>query len=739
MACGSSGQDIFESEGIESIVILQRPVSASGGMGDIFQYTSYYPGARLIRLSPPTADGAVEVLCCDETQVGEFADTMDISWYDVSFDATKIVFSAKLSSDQRYALFVLDLASREVTQLTGDQGVDYVYPIFLAGGKIFFMTNDNVQADEGVPQFRDEYERRVTTQVGTMNEDGTEMVLGARNLSHRVYPTALSDGRVLLTQWDHLGEMNAGHLVIMNPDMTVVREAYGKEGTGVANSYLKAVEVAPGRIVTVATSRNRTLQSGALVDVRLGESYPCNDDPAKAQSGLFKDGDVCADRRMAEANAGYQILTPLVPRGEGPSEFTVGRYYDAYPLTRADKPTLLVSWADGPVDDMTLGEAGLTPDFGIYLLDADGKRRPVFNDPTYWDVFAKPLVARTPPKVIEPSGSNGFADDAVLLGSMNVYESTIEHFEPGSVYGVRILEGFSSEEGVPRKFGLTRHEGSAQLGIAPVFPDGSWAAIIPANIPVHQQPIDKFGMALASEPIWISGNPGESRFCGGCHEDRAGTTVIQPGITQAVAAGPIDMNLPRELRRSTDYSIDKIRGAAWGEDDPAAPGGLGALQAIFNAKCVSCHDGTPGPANKSITIMDTETGDMQTITFDLRGHKVDYGVGEAIMSGYSASHLSIAGPDMMELERDNPNLVLMGDMPVYAIPNQARNSILIQKLNPPQLFPTVDTNVRAFDGPIHPVDVGGEELTPDEYYALILAIDSGVQFYTRETAPGAQY
>lgn len=726
-ACGGSEQDVLETEGIESIVILQRPALV-GGMGDIFQYTSYYPGARLSKLTPPTADGTLEVLCCDEAQVGQYADTMDIGSYDINFDATKIVFSGKLSNDQPYALFVLDLATGDVEQLAGNPSRDYIYPVFLAGGKILFATNDVVE--EGAAQFRDEYNRGTTAQLGTMNEDGTEIVLGARNLSHRVFPTALSDGRVMLTQWDHLGDQNAGHLIIMNPDLTVAREAYGKESSGVSNSYLKAVEIAPGRVIAISTSREGTIQSGALLDVRLGYSYDCNDD----HSG-FESGDVCADRSMSEANSGYNILTPLVPRDEGPSEFTVGRYYDAYPITRGEKPYLLVSWADGPVDDMTLGEAGLTPDFGVYLFDTNGNRKPIFNDEGYWDVFPKPLVVRTPPKKIDPSGTSSIAGDGALLGSMNVYESTITSFEPGSIYGVRVLEGFSTEEGIPDDFGLTEHEGSANLGIAPVFPDGSWAAVIPANVPVHSQPVDVFGMALASEPIWVSGNAGESRFCGGCHEDRAATTNVQPGVTMAVAQGAVNMNKPRDQRVSYDYSIDAIVGVPWGDDATDA----GALQAIFNAKCVSCHEGTPGPANKTLTIMDTETGDTQTIVFDLRGIEVDYGVGETMMSGYTASHLSIAGPDMMELEEENPNIVVSGDMPIYAIPNEARNSILIQKLNPPQLFPTVNLNNRAFGSVIHPLDVGGEELTVDEYYALILAIDSGVQFYSREFNPGVSY
>ena len=40
---------------VDSLVILQRP--KRNDAGDIFQYTSYIPGAHLVTLSPPTADG----------------------------------------------------------------------------------------------------------------------------------------------------------------------------------------------------------------------------------------------------------------------------------------------------------------------------------------------------------------------------------------------------------------------------------------------------------------------------------------------------------------------------------------------------------------------------------------------------------------------------------------------------------------------------------------------------------
>ena len=48
-ACGSDETDIISEQGIESIVFLQR-APRTGGLGDIFQYQSYVPGAKLVKL-----------------------------------------------------------------------------------------------------------------------------------------------------------------------------------------------------------------------------------------------------------------------------------------------------------------------------------------------------------------------------------------------------------------------------------------------------------------------------------------------------------------------------------------------------------------------------------------------------------------------------------------------------------------------------------------------------------------
>jgi hypothetical protein len=707
LVAGCGGDQAGPLDGIDSIVFVQRP--RRNEMGDIFQYASYMPGAHIAKLSPPTADGQLTFICCDQDPA--FAQA-DISGYDLSFDAREIVFAAKLSGDTNYGLFVLTLDNGAINQIPTDPNRDYVEPIYLPGDKILFMTNAVVES--GAQQHRDEYERGTTLQLGVINRDGTNEIRGPRNLSHRVHPTLLSDGRVMFTQWDHLGEENSGHLMIVNPDLTTSREGFGKEGTGIANSYLKAREIAPGRVIAIATARDRTIQAGALLDVHLGK------DDGKGGYSL----------EMSEANATTNLLTPNVPLDRQPSFTGVGRYYDAYPLDTKADPDLLVSWADGAVESGTLGAAGTSADFGIYLYNgARNTREPIWNDDTMWDVFARPLVPRDAPPEIAPSGKNQFDDQATLVGSMNVYVSSLSdaQFTQGDVYGVRVIEGFSVEEGIPDDFGLTEHEGAADLGVAPVRGDGSWAAMIPANVPVHFQPVDVFGMSLKSEPVWVSGAAGESRFCGGCHESRTDTTVIQPGLTQAIAIGPTNLmsETPRASRVSSSYTRDGEVGIPWDT----------ALQPIFDAHCTGCHNGTAGAANPSWTIMDPLTGASFTWTFDLRGGAANYGVGAEMFSGYSASHLSLMGPMMRDLEE--AGLVISGDLTIYVEPGNARESKLIQKLNPPQQFPNQDLNVRAFPGvAAHAADVG-QELTPDEYYLLVTMADNGGQFYSRENAPGA--
>ncbi len=701
---------------VEALVILQRPTRNDGG--DIFQYTSYVAGAKLSKLSPPTADGVLTNLCCDNAGP-EYAN-IDIQAYDISFDATQIVFSGKLSASTTYGLYILDIASGAVTALPTDPMKDYVSPIWLPGDRIMFTTNSVVEP--GAPQHEDEYERGTTIQLGRINTDGTHEELGPRNLSHRTAPSLADDGRIIFTQWDHLGPENAGHLMFVDQDMEELREGFGKEGTAASNSTLKAMEISPGRFVAIGTARNRTLNAGSLLDVRLG--FPSTDDS----------GNVRADDQMSEANASYVLMSPDVPLDNSPSADTIGRYYDAFPLNAKDKPDLLVSWADGPVESSVLGSAGINANFGVYLYDSVAQERhPIFDDPAMWDIFPRPLQPRTAPPVVG-SASDPTLMGQTLIGAMNVYDSTLHTFNAGEVYGVRIMEGFSSEEGFPEMFGTTMFEGHANLGVSPVAPDGSWLATIPANIPVHLQAVDVYGMSIFNEPVWFSGRANESRVCGGCHESRSKTTVINPGITNAFAIGPTSNYglVARANRQSAVTTRDAIMGVAWD----------GPVQAIYDAHCISCHGDSNTAGIAPWTITDPATGDTVSWTFNLTGKKVSLTVGATMLQSFTASYLSMAGPDMEAIEK--AKLMLGGNFKVYMNPEDAVDSILFAGnatftgLNPVQQFPAQNVAVRKFTGATHNphlVAHGQSDMTADEYYTLTLASDMGVNFYARENNP----
>lgn len=676
---------------VSSVIFLQRAMSR--GVGNVFDYTHFVPGGRLVKLEPPSPDGKLTVLTSDPMFTNG-----DVMAWDLSFDAKELVFAARTDKDDHFQLFMMNVDGANLRQLT-EGPYHHVFPIFLPGGKIMFTTSKVVE--EGAPQFADEYERQMTTQVGIVNRDGSGMELGPRNVSHRVSPALLPDGHVLYTEWRHLGTVNDGHLRLMNTDMTGMREAFGGEDRGVTNSYLKAryvdaIASAHGtpsfRLVTVATSRERTLQAGKLILIDLNGS---------------------------EKASSYTDLTPLVPGGNSPSANGVGRYYDAEVIGDPKALTFLASWSDGPVQSEVLEMAKTDPNFGLYILEGKtGRRFPLWDDPAYWDVMARPVTKRAEPQVAQ-SPVGGGAQGSFVLSALNVYSSTAADIPPGSVVNVRLLEGFSGEEGFSM-FGTTEFDGQSRYGEVPVEADGSFKAEVPANVPLHMQLVDKFAMAIVNENIWISGRAGEERTCGGCHEDRAKGAGMLPGGTFAQNKPAHKLDVPRPQRVSMDFSFDKIRGVPWDL----------AIQPIFDAKCVSCHNGdATNPANSSYTVIDKTLGTMQTFTFDLRGDKLPITVGEKPYGDFSASYISMMG--LGEMLGEDHQYEITGDYKMRVAPGSARDSAAVKKLNPPQRFPA-NPDVRAFSGKHHPLDVGGTELTADEYYRLILNIDMGGQFFFRE-------
>ncbi len=760
VACNDS-KTTDPDAGVNAIVFIKRQhttvsdqsvaVNVAGGNGQVLDYERYVPGGAIMLLSPPRPDATPKTITAEYPLA-------DFNGADVSFDAKQVVFSMKRNAEDHYHLYTAQLTEGpdgkfEVHAKTGGDHDD-INPIFLPGGRIAFVTNEMYTA---MGTRADEYEHgRVVTQLATISVEGgdADRRLASQNLSHTVAPWMRHDGRIGYSRWEHLGGVNDVKLFVSNPDGTQMLAIAGQHGKP-SNSLFSVREIEPNVMIGIATARNRTIHAGALVKIDArNASDPACMDPKANQSGH-----ACID----EENVKFELLTPDVPTGNGPSP--VGRYREPSMLPDG---RILVSWADGPVND--LSEQSVTPpEFGIYVFDPTTKKNQlIYNDRQTWSLGALPVVARAEPPVIgDVVSKNQDTTLPVRIGSVDVTRTSLKETVKGGKYGdgvaldvalkdavkVRIIEGFSSEaaKGVTM-FGLTMDEGAAIVGEAPVHADGSWLAEIPPYLPVHLQPIDKFGMSIRNQRLWIQGMPGEDRRCVGCHEQRSGPSAPRMGQNPTVA----DQAPPQEFFKT---AISERIEMPWALDlaqYPLAPGASKPklVQDILDAKCVQCHDGgSRDPfAGRSYTVTATNpaTGMSQAMPaipyLDLSSRPLTV-VYDRKLGTYPASYVSLFFPATLEMAMGMGTSPPTGQVPPkWALVNNARESVLIKKLN-----------VKAADGSfaygspaMHPEDKG-VTLTDDERLHIIRSIDVGGQYYSRQNtgfvpfagdplaAPGQKY
>ena len=733
----SSDSTSDNGTGVGSIVFIKRQhtaadgtsVDVAGGNGQVIDYGRYIPGGSLNMLTPPRPDGVLENITAAFPQA-------DFNGADVSFDAKQVVFSMKKDSSDFYHLYTAQLAKGadgkfEIHQKTGG-AQDDINPIYLAGGRIAFATNE-MYTEMGTRA--DEYNHgRAVTQLATISVDGgdADRRLASQNLSHTVAPWTRFDGKIGYSRWEHLGGVNDVKLFAANPDGTQMAAVAGQHAKP-SNSLFTIRELSPNVMIGIATNRERTIHAGALVkiDARNKAEAICMNDAV-----LDKGGTQCVD----EENVSYEILTPDVPVSDAPSP--VGRYREPSALPDG---RILTSWADGPVNDESEMSA-TPPDFGVYIFNPTTKKNElIYNDRATWELNALAVVVRTePPLIRDLVTSNVDPSTPVRIGSVNIKETSLTDTVKGAQFGdngvplatalaqavkVRIIEGFSSE-GAPgvTMFGLTMDDGAAILGEADINPDGSWLADVPPYIPMHLQPIDKYGMAIRNQRLWIQGMPGEDRRCIGCHEQRAGVGAPSMGANPTVAEQKQAQQFIEPIPQRTEIPWAlKV-----GYTPTVAPKLL--VQSILDAKCGSCHDGGANDpfAGKQYTmsVAAADGGPAKVYTIPYLSFSADEieVVYDRKAASYPKSYVSLYFPASRDMGMGNATFT--GDMPpLWAIPENARGSALIKKLN-----------IKAADGTYayggtttHPEDKG-VTLTDDERLTLIRSIDLGGQFYARQSS-----
>jgi hypothetical protein len=730
--CGTHAAPIQNGTGIDALVFAKRmhttvsgtdvSIDIAGGTNQVIDYNRYVPGGGVYVLSPARPDGNLKNLTAGYPEA-------DISGIDLSFDATEVVFSMKKNGSDKYHVYTVNISGNDPPhQKTFGMDHDDITPIYAPGGRIVFVTNEPFNELGGTRA--DEYEHsREVTQLATITVDGgdADRRLCSQNLSHTANPFLRSDGTIGYSRWEHLGGVNDVKLFRMTPDCRQMIHVAGQFGKP-SNSLVQVTEVAPNVMVGVATNRERTIQAGSIVSIDARQYVDNVPNPDRLDSEHVK----------------YELLTPKVPTGDDPSP--VGRYRNPRALPDG---RLIVSWADGWVNDVN--ELSQTPpDFGIYIYDPatnpDQPNQLVYNDKGAWDLYAIPVIARPTPKVI-PSAQNADNPNVATIGSLDIKVTdlvdndvqTVQHYAgpdvtsvklpnalPGAVR-VRVVEGFSSEA-VPgvTMFGLTMDEGAAVLGEARVFGDGSWLANIPPYMPVHLQPLDKFGMAIRNQRLWMQGMPGESRICGGCHESRTGDNSlgINQNLTAAAAKGPEAFDkTPVGMRE--EYPWEKVQ------------------TILESAKCDTCHNdtqnGSKPQSTYTLTRTDRTTG-MATsyaipyLSFSRAPLTVVY---DRKTNTWMTSYVSIFYPATVGMM--NGMVQVTGTVPpVWGVPESARESVLIEKLNPQAPDGSFAWDLATH--PAHPEDVGVAISPPDKAHlveALIKVMDLGGQYYSRQNIPAA--
>ncbi len=744
VACSQGTEQV--DTGVDAIVFMKRAfqtvdpqtgkviIDVSGGNTQVIDYNRYVPGGSLVMLKPPRPDGTL----IDFTH-GAFPNA-DFNGVDVSFDAKQAVFSMKTADSDNYHIYTVQLTpdaqgNYAIHQLTATAGADDVHPVYAPGGRIVFCTNE-MYTQMGTRA--DEYEHsRVVTQLATVTVDGgdADRHLFSQNLSHTSAPFMRYDGKIGYSRWEHLGDVNDVKVMTASLDGTQMMAVAGQHGKP-SNSVINVKEYAPNQLVAIGTTRNRTIHAGSLmlIDARNVNDPVCMDPVAD------KTGHACLD----EEHAIFTVLTPNVPTSNDPSP--AGRYREPNVLPDG---RIIVSYADGPVGDVNeLSETA--PNFGIYVFDTKTQTNQlVYNDRNMWSLGATPVVARKEPPVIGQLQNTIDSSIPARIGSVDVRNTSLQETVNGGEFTntslsdalkgavkVRVIEGFSSEAapGVTM-FGLTMHEGAAVLGETPVYQDGSWLANVPPYVPLHLQPIDKFGLAIRSQGLWMQAMPGENRRCVGCHESRTGQGVPALGQNPTLAEQKGPDTLTEPIPNRTEYPWDTT-------GYPTAPNPT-PIQPILDAKCVQCHnDTTNGSGPQTFyTIGFTDpvsgtTAQYQIPTFDMCGLTANqYCDGKPITVRYDRmtyswpkSYVSIFYPSAMQMTMGIT--LLSGTVPpMWGIPANARGSEMIAHMN--VTAPDATTAWPISQHPMHPENVG-VTVTADERLAFIRSFDLGGQFYSRQ-------
>ena len=466
---------------------------------------------------------------------------------EISEDASHVIFSMKEGGSAKWQIWECKIDGTELRKISRNPKHNDFDPAYTPDGKIVFLSDRLRLADPFI--------NFPSAQIHVMNQNGTS----ARALNHnpggQTNPIATDFGVILFSEFDF--HDNRANITQKLDPLAVSRflpwVVYG-DGSGFDHPLFGShtirdfkggyvsVRVVPltFEIIGVLANQENTFGAGSIVKM----DYAKNDDreePEFITARVF-------DRLAAN---------------------TKGRWRDAYPMVDG---SILASYASGAVyQSKPKLQPGETPNFKIVRLSADGSQQEVLHeDPNFWSWQPVEIAVRNPGFVYRGVTNDQF--QYAMINSLDVanrsrnFKRVVNGDQQPNVRrsAIEKVRIFATSRGPNANVAFKEYSDSRLklLGEAPVFPDGSFAAIVPIDTPLIWELIDKKGATVVRERFGTTLKGGEIRQCYGCHAPHNGRTknVINMAL-------PLATNLTKEdVDKDKNGVLDILEGVIVFED-----------------------------------------------------------------------------------------------------------------------------------------------------------------------------
>ncbi|MDR0704204.1 MAG: hypothetical protein LBF88_04375, partial [Planctomycetaceae bacterium] len=503
----------------------------------------------------------------------------------VSYDGKRIVFSMRnnIQTDD-YHLYEMDVASREVKQLTNDVAVSDVEPAYLPDGNIVFQSTRCVQLTDCWPV---PVSNLYIYNIGNKNirRVGFDQV-------HTLYPQVLDNGAVIYTRWEY-NDRNPVHqqpLFQMDYDGTAQQVFYGG-GEYFPTAIIHARGVPGTNKVIGIASGHHVDQRGKLIMV----------DRAKGMDG----------------NSGIEFLAPRKPCNLPVWKDSIPHLNDQfgqdgetfqYPFATDEDNYIVAYIPEGGAKRRTKYQIP----FGLYWMNSEGERELLAYDsaiscgqPVLLTARNQPILKSSQIDLTQKTGKFYIRDVYIGKGTEGVKRGTIKsmrvvaleyraaHVRDGRTAGQNKMfgaRGTVDRVTTPIAAGSGSWDVKRILGEVPVEQDGSVYVEVPARTPVYFQLLDQNGYCVQTMRSWTTLQPGETFACIGCHENKLSTFSGQQATGKSKLY-TVNNNSPR------GFSYSEM------------------IQPIWDKHCIRCHNEDVNDAEK-VTV---GKGDLLSAKIDLRG------------------------------------------------------------------------------------------------------------------------